>query len=64
MFVNKLFTYLTCAYLKVKDVQMCNLRHIFFSFQMKTDILLDFQICISAPLTFWSFKLGFHCELT
>ena len=31
MFVNKLFTYLTSAYLKkVKDVLMWNLQHIIF----------------------------------
>ena len=42
MFVNKLFTYLTCVYMNVKFSTYC--------FLMKTEILADFQIRISVPL--------------
>ena len=38
MFVDKLFTYLTCACLKKSH------------FCMTTKILVDFQICVSVPL--------------
>ena len=49
MFVNKHSGYLKCAYLKkVKGVIMRNLRGTFF--YMKTNVLQDFHICISAPL--------------
>ena len=39
MFVNELFTYLTCAYVKSSTF-----------FHMKRKILADFQICISVTL--------------
>ena len=48
MFVNKLFTYLMCAYLK-----KC--------FNVKTKVLTDIQICISVPLSgdiFWASVLN------
>ena len=49
MFANKLFTYLTCAYLK--KLRRCfNVKSSTYYFHMKTKILLDFQICISVPL--------------
>ena len=47
MFVNILFTYLTCAHLKSK--RCLNVKSSTYFFQMKTDILLDLQICISVP---------------
>ena len=40
MLVNKLFTYLTCAYLKTSTYYV----------HMRTKILADFQVCNSAPL--------------
>ena len=48
MFVNKLFTYLTCAYLKIKSC--FNVKFSTFYVHVKTNILPDFQICISVPL--------------
>ena len=48
MFVNKFFTYLTCAYLKSK--RRFNVKSSAYYFQMKTNILADFQIRISVPL--------------
>ena len=48
MFVNKLFIYLTCAYLKS---QRCfNVKLSTYYFHIKMKILADFQICISLPL--------------
>ena len=49
MFLNKLFTYLTCAYLKNK--RCFNVKSLTFYFHMKTKTLADFQICISLPLS-------------
>ena len=46
MFVNKLFTYLRCAYLR----KCFNVKSSTRYFNMKTKILADFQICISLPL--------------
>ena len=46
MFVNKLFTYLTCEYLKNQKVFKCKTFNILFSYEDE-----DFQICISVPLT-------------
>ena len=48
MFVNKLFIYLTCAYLKSKRCFHVKLSTYYFHIKMK--ILADFQICISLPL--------------
>ena len=48
MLVNKLFTYLTCTYLRKK--RCCNLKSSTYYFDMKTKALADFQICISVPL--------------
>ena len=48
MFVNKLFTYLTCAYLKKLKMFYSDISKNYF--QIKTKILEDFQICISVPL--------------
>ena len=50
MFVNKLFTYLTWAYLRKQKV--FNVKSSTYYFHMKTKALADFQICISVPLTF------------
>ena len=43
---NKLFTYLSCAYLK----KCFNLKSSTYYFHMNTKILADFQICISVTL--------------
>ena len=48
MFLSKLFTYLTCTYLKNK--RCFNVKSLTFYFHMKTKTLADFQICISVPL--------------
>ena len=40
--------YITCAYLKIK--RYFNVKSSTFYFQVKTKILVDFQICISVPL--------------
>ena len=48
MFVNKLFTYLTCAYLRSK--RCFNVKTSTSYFHTKMKILVDFQICISVPL--------------
>ena len=48
MFVNKLFTYLTCAYLKSK--RCFNVKSSTYYFDMKMKMLADFQICISVSL--------------
>ena len=48
MFVKKLFTYLTRAYLKSK--RCFNVKYSIYYFYMKTKILADFQICISVSL--------------
>ena len=48
MFVNKLFTYLRCAYLKKWKVFQCEIFNILFSYE--DEVLADFQICISEPL--------------
>ena len=48
MFVKKLFTCLTCAYLKSK--RCFNVKSSIYYFCMKTKILADFQICISVSL--------------
>ena len=47
MFVNKLFTNLTCVYRK----NWFNVMSSTCYFHMKTKILADFQICVSVPLT-------------
>ena len=46
MFVNQLFTYLTCPYVRCFNVKFST-----YYFHMKTKLLADFQICISVPLT-------------
>ena len=48
MFVNKLFTYLTCAYLKKK--RCLNVKSSRYYVHVKTMILADLQICISVTL--------------
>ena len=48
MFVNKLFTYLTCP---VKSKRCCNVKSSTQYFHTKTKTLVDFQICISVPLS-------------
>ena len=47
MFVNKLFTYLTCANFKSRCFNVKSSLHYY---HMKAKILADFQICISVPL--------------
>ena len=47
MFVNKLFSYFTFAFLKSKSCS--DVRSSTYYFHMKTKILTDFQICISVP---------------
>ena len=47
-FVNKLFIYLLCAYLKKQ--QVLNVKSLTYYFHMKTKILANFQISISFPL--------------
>ena len=49
MFVNKLFTNLTCVYLKKKK-ECVNVKSSTSYFHMKRKILADFQIDISVPL--------------
>ena len=49
MFVNKLFTYLTCAYLR-KSKRCFNVKSSTYYFHVKTKISADFQTCISVPL--------------
>ena len=56
MFINKLFTHLTCAYLKDKSCFIA--KFLTYYFYMKTNMLTDFQICISVPLN----KIGFSVE--
>ena len=48
MFVNKLSTYLTSAYLKKQKVFYCEIFNILFSYE--DEVLTDFQICIRVPL--------------
>ena len=48
MFVNKIFTYLTCAYLK-KNKRFFNVKSSTYCFHMRTKILANIQICISVP---------------
>ena len=48
MFVNKLFTYLTCAYLRSKRCFDVETSTSYFHIKMKK--LVDSQICISVPL--------------
>ena len=50
MFVNKPFTYLTCAHFS-KSEGCFNVKSSTYYFHMKTKILADFQICISVPLS-------------
>ena len=47
-FVNKLFTYHICAY--VKSRRCFIVKSSKYYFHMKTNILADFEICISVPL--------------
>ena len=49
MFVNKLFTYLTCAYLR-KSKRCFNVKSSTYYFHVQTKISADFQTCISVPL--------------
>ena len=49
MFVNKLFTYLTCADLKSK--RCFNVKSSTYNFHMKKKISADFEIYISVPLS-------------
>ena len=55
MFVNKLFTYIMYACLKSK--RYFNVKSSAY-FYMKTEILADFQICISVPLR----NVSLHCQ--
>ena len=61
MFITKRFTYFTCAYLERK--RCFNVASSTYSFHVKTNILADFQIWISAPLnqlvllTYWYLTL-------
>ena len=48
MYINKLFTYLTCACLQ--KWRCFNVKSSIFYFHMKTKISADFQIFISVPL--------------
>ena len=48
MFVNKLFAYLTCAISKRKTCFY--VKSLRYYLHVKTNILADFQICISVPL--------------
>ena len=59
MFVNKVFTYLTCAYLKNENV--FDVKSSTYHFHMMTKMLADFHICVSAPLKqiFWKKKTIF-----
>ena len=47
MFVSKLFTYLTCVYLKTQKLFYCEIG-ILFSYE--DEDIADFQICISVTL--------------
>ena len=49
MFVNKLFTYISHAHVS-KRKKCLNVKSSIYYFHVKTMILADFQICISAPL--------------
>ena len=64
MFVNKRFTYLTCAYSKSKRCQ--NVISWAYYFHANTKISTDFQICISAPFeelkTFNSPREKYECN--
>ena len=51
MFVNKLFTYLACAYLKTQKLFECEIFGILFS--CEDEDIADFQNCISVPLMLW-----------
>ena len=53
MFINKLFTYLTCVYQKNK--RRFNVKSS-IHFHIKTEIFADFQICISVPVKVISVK--------
>ena len=50
MFVNKLFTHLTWAYLRKK--RCLNVKSSTYYFHVKTKVLADFQTCISVPLRY------------
>ena len=52
MFVNKLFTYLTCTYLKTFNVKSST-----YYFQMKTEALANFQIRFSVTLNINLFSI-------
>ena len=54
MFVNKLFTHLTCAYLKSK--RCFNVKYSTSYFHIETKILADFHFCISVPLIYSKVK--------
>ena len=56
MFVNKLFTYIMCVCLKSK--RYFNVKSSAYHFYVKTEILADFQICISVPLR----NVSLHCQ--
>ena len=49
MFVNKLFTYCTCASIS-KNQGYFNVKSSIYYFHTMATILTDFQICISVPL--------------
>ena len=49
MFVDKIFTYLTCAYLKKQKVFYCEIFTILFSYEDQD--IGNFQICNSVPLS-------------
>ena len=60
MFVNTLFTYLTCVYLKKKKSKMYfTVKSSTYYFHMMMKILTDFQICISVTLSIYLLQ-GFH----
>ena len=45
MFVNKFFTYISCAYLSIQK-RCFNVKSLAYYFHVKTKLLTDFQICI------------------
>ena len=71
MFVNKLFTYLTCAYQNVKGVLMRNLRHIIFMWRRRylqifksSSIYLSAVKCRKVLITLMCYLNACHDSLT
>ena len=56
MFVNKLFIYLTWAYLILYG--LFNAKFSAYFFHIKAKILADFQTCISVPLVYMVKDMG------